>query len=280
MIPQTNKGLQSTTRVGGLAGECSRMIPQKKKGLQRGHRDAGDRGGGVGGRLATDIDSGVLDMRDFRLLYTVFHVVAMCSTFANPLLYGWIKAFSKTQNRAGVGGLALKCWRMIPQRRRASKNSKSLKTSRRMIPQTNKGLQSTTRAVGLAGECWRTIPQKKKGLQRGHRDAGDRGGGVGGRLATDIDSGVLDMRDFRLLYTVFHVVAMCSTFANPLLYGWMNRNYRAAFLAVFKCGRANGQGGRRMDSVHPLGGRERERAKKIVMETHDTVSAHLNATDV
>ncbi|KAM9717593.1 LOW QUALITY PROTEIN: neuropeptide Y receptor type 2-like [Menidia menidia] len=102
------------------------------------------------------------------------------------------------------------------------------------------------------------------------------------QLATDIDSGVLDMRDFRLLYTVFHVVAMCSTFANPLLYGWMNRNYRAAFLAVFKCGRGGGggggRGGGRMDSVHPLGGRER--AKKIVMETHDTVSAHLNATDV
>ncbi|TKS65931.1 Neuropeptide Y receptor type 2 [Collichthys lucidus] len=57
------------------------------------------------------------------------------------------------------------------------------------------------------------------------------------QLATDIDNTVLDMRDYRLLYTVFHVIAMCSTFANPLLYGWMNRNYRAAFLAVFKCRR-------------------------------------------
>uniref|UniRef100_A0A3Q3WCI1 Neuropeptide Y receptor type 2 n=1 Tax=Mola mola TaxID=94237 RepID=A0A3Q3WCI1_MOLML len=62
------------------------------------------------------------------------------------------------------------------------------------------------------------------------------------QLATDIDSKVLDMRDYRLLYTIFHVVAMCSTFANPLLYGWMNRNYRAAFLAVFKCHQAGERG--------------------------------------
>ncbi|XP_058479508.1 neuropeptide Y receptor Y2, like [Solea solea] len=101
------------------------------------------------------------------------------------------------------------------------------------------------------------------------------------QLATDIDSAVLDMRDFRLLYTVFHVVAMCSTFANPLLYGWMNRNYRAAFLAVFKC-RRPGERGRsgRLDSIHPVRGGGGGRAKKIVLETQDVVSTCLNATDV
>uniref|UniRef100_A0A3Q0S6A6 Neuropeptide Y receptor type 2 n=1 Tax=Amphilophus citrinellus TaxID=61819 RepID=A0A3Q0S6A6_AMPCI len=102
------------------------------------------------------------------------------------------------------------------------------------------------------------------------------------QLATDIDSTVLDMRDFRLLYTVFHVIAMCSTFANPLLYGWMNRNYRAAFLAVFKC-RRGGERGRsgRLDSIHPTGGGGGGgRAKKIVLETQDVVSTRLNATDV
>lgn len=104
------------------------------------------------------------------------------------------------------------------------------------------------------------------------------------QLATDIDSTVLDMRDYRLLYTVFHVVAMCSTFANPLLYGWMNRNYRAAFLAVFKC-RRGGERGRsgRLDSIHPVGGGRYKgdgRAKKIVLETQNVVSTHLNATDV
>ncbi|XP_063325778.1 neuropeptide Y receptor Y2, like [Pelmatolapia mariae] len=104
------------------------------------------------------------------------------------------------------------------------------------------------------------------------------------QLATDIDSTVLDMRDFRLLYTVFHVIAMCSTFANPLLYGWMNRNYRAAFLAVFKC-RSGGERGRggRLDSIHPAGGGAGGgggRAKKIVLETQDVVSTRLNATDV
>uniref|UniRef100_A0A3Q3J658 Neuropeptide Y receptor type 2 n=1 Tax=Monopterus albus TaxID=43700 RepID=A0A3Q3J658_MONAL len=100
------------------------------------------------------------------------------------------------------------------------------------------------------------------------------------QLATDIDSTVLDMRDFHLLYTIFHVVAMCSTFANPLLYGWMNRNYRAAFLAVFKCARGGEKGrGGRLDSIHPTGGGG-GRAKKIVLETQDVVSTCLNATDV
>lgn len=98
------------------------------------------------------------------------------------------------------------------------------------------------------------------------------------QLATDIDSSVLDMRDYRLLYTVFHVVAMCSTFANPLLYGWMNRNYRAAFLAVFKCRRVEERSAvGRLESIHPLrAGRRTEggQAQKVVLETH------LNTTDV
>ncbi|XP_053474809.1 neuropeptide Y receptor type 2, partial [Ictalurus furcatus] len=60
------------------------------------------------------------------------------------------------------------------------------------------------------------------------------------QLAVDIDSSVFDMKDFKLLYTVFHIIAMCSTFANPILYGWMNRNYRQAFAAAFKCAPAEG----------------------------------------
>lgn len=101
------------------------------------------------------------------------------------------------------------------------------------------------------------------------------------QLATDIDSAVLDMRDFRLLYTVFHVIAMCSTFANPLLYGWMNRNYRAAFLAVFKCCRGR-EGGRssRLDCIHPAGAAGGGRTMKMIQETQDVVSTRLNATDV
>ncbi|XP_045078142.1 neuropeptide Y receptor type 2-like [Coregonus clupeaformis] len=112
------------------------------------------------------------------------------------------------------------------------------------------------------------------------------------QLATDIDSSVLDMRDFRLLYTLFHVVAMCSTFANPLLYGWMNSNYRTAFITVFRCDQ-------RMDSVHPEAGRgeggergegcgeegakDGERAeggRKLDLEAQDVVTNHLNATDL
>ncbi|XP_068177206.1 neuropeptide Y receptor type 2 [Antennarius striatus] len=55
------------------------------------------------------------------------------------------------------------------------------------------------------------------------------------QLAVDIDSSVLYMKDFKLLFTAFHIVAMCSTFVNPILYGWMNNNYRTAFLSVCRC---------------------------------------------
>lgn len=95
------------------------------------------------------------------------------------------------------------------------------------------------------------------------------------QLAIDIDHSVLDMKDFRLLYTVFHIVAMCSTFANPLVYGWMNRNYRSAFVAVFSCKE-------RLDSLHMEGQAApavRSKPKKA-LEAQDMVTTHLNATDV
>lgn len=55
------------------------------------------------------------------------------------------------------------------------------------------------------------------------------------QLAVDIDSSVSYMKDFKLYFTVFHIVAMCSTFVNPILYGWMNNNYRTAFFSVCNC---------------------------------------------
>lgn len=54
------------------------------------------------------------------------------------------------------------------------------------------------------------------------------------QLAIDLDL-VLRLEEYKLIYTVFHIVAMCSTFTNPLLYGWMNKNYRNGFLMVFRC---------------------------------------------
>lgn len=61
------------------------------------------------------------------------------------------------------------------------------------------------------------------------------------QLAIDIDNAVLHMKDFKLLFTVFHIMAMCSTCVNPILYGWMNNNYRTAFLSVVKCYRPLGE---------------------------------------
>ncbi|XP_063786645.1 neuropeptide Y receptor type 2-like [Pseudophryne corroboree] len=54
------------------------------------------------------------------------------------------------------------------------------------------------------------------------------------QLAIDLDW-VLLFQEYKLLYTIFHVIAMCSTFVNPLLYGWMNKNYRNGFLLFFGC---------------------------------------------
>lgn len=71
------------------------------------------------------------------------------------------------------------------------------------------------------------------------------------QLAADIDMAVLALKDYKLLFTVVHIAAMCSTFVNPILYGWMNNNYKAAFLSVCKCYqpmslRAAGPKGRQM----------------------------------
>uniref|UniRef100_A0A3B4AE44 Neuropeptide Y receptor type 2 n=1 Tax=Periophthalmus magnuspinnatus TaxID=409849 RepID=A0A3B4AE44_9GOBI len=65
------------------------------------------------------------------------------------------------------------------------------------------------------------------------------------QLASDLDL-VLRFKEYKLIYTVFHIVAMCSTFTNPLLYGWMNKNYRNGFLMVFRCED-------KPDSFHPEG---------------------------
>ncbi|MCJ8747669.1 hypothetical protein PDJAM_G00155940 [Pangasius djambal] len=93
------------------------------------------------------------------------------------------------------------------------------------------------------------------------------------QLAIDIDSSVLVMRDFRLLYTVFHIVAMCSTFANPLLYGWMNRNYRSAFMAAFRCEKQLG-------SAHPDGHNAMIVHTKKALEVRNVLETQLNATEV
>ncbi|XP_034546124.1 neuropeptide Y receptor Y7 isoform X2 [Notolabrus celidotus] len=65
------------------------------------------------------------------------------------------------------------------------------------------------------------------------------------QLASDLDL-VLRLKEYKLIYTVFHIIAMCSTFANPFLYGWMNKNYRTGFLMVFRCED-------KPDSFHPEG---------------------------
>ncbi|XP_043918372.1 neuropeptide Y receptor type 2 isoform X2 [Protopterus annectens] len=88
------------------------------------------------------------------------------------------------------------------------------------------------------------------------------------QLASDIDSEVLNLKEYKLIYTVFHVAAMCSTFANPLLYGWMNGNYRAAFIAAFRCEQ-------RPDSIHPeVSVKIKSKTVVNIKDTNADVSTH------
>ncbi|XP_076585401.1 neuropeptide Y receptor type 2 [Chaetodon auriga] len=87
------------------------------------------------------------------------------------------------------------------------------------------------------------------------------------QLAADIDSTVLFMKDFKLLFTVFHIVAMCSTFVNPILYGWMNNNYRTAFLSVWKF-------------YHPFSLRSRCSKGRAMKKEEDRVCTDCKSTNV
>ncbi|KAK1886724.1 Neuropeptide Y receptor type 2 [Dissostichus eleginoides] len=87
------------------------------------------------------------------------------------------------------------------------------------------------------------------------------------QLAVDIDSTVLYMKDFKLLFTVFHIMAMCSTCVNPILYGWMNNNYRAAFFSVCKC-------------FHPFNSRSRRSEGKETNKNEDRVYTDCKSTNL
>ncbi|XP_029294252.1 neuropeptide Y receptor type 2 [Cottoperca gobio] len=87
------------------------------------------------------------------------------------------------------------------------------------------------------------------------------------QLAVDMGSSVLYMKDFKLLFTVFHIVAMCSTFVNPILYGWMNNNYREAFFSVCKCYR-------------PFSSRSRRSKGRETHKNKDRVCTDCKSTNV
>nr|XP_040029813.1 neuropeptide Y receptor Y7 [Gasterosteus aculeatus aculeatus] len=77
------------------------------------------------------------------------------------------------------------------------------------------------------------------------------------QLASDLDL-VLRFKEYKLIYTVFHIIAMGSTFTNPLLYGWMNKNYRNGFLMVFRCED-------RPESFHPEGSFRTRSSRRLTL---------------
>ncbi|XP_062856223.1 neuropeptide Y receptor Y7 [Trichomycterus rosablanca] len=82
------------------------------------------------------------------------------------------------------------------------------------------------------------------------------------QLASDLDL-VLKFKEYKLLYTLFHIVAMCSTFTNPLLYGWMNKNYRNGFLMFFRCQH-------KPDTIHPEGSFRTRSMRGVVVNGYNT----------
>ncbi|XP_076148833.1 neuropeptide Y receptor Y7 [Alosa pseudoharengus] len=80
------------------------------------------------------------------------------------------------------------------------------------------------------------------------------------QLASDLDL-VLRFKEYKLLYTIFHIVAMCSTFTNPLLYGWMNKNYRNGFLMFFRCEH-------KPDTIHPEGSFKTRSQRGLIVNGH------------
>ncbi|KAL2077805.1 hypothetical protein ACEWY4_027309 [Coilia grayii] len=81
------------------------------------------------------------------------------------------------------------------------------------------------------------------------------------QLASDLDL-VLRFKEYKLLYTIFHIVAMCSTFTNPLLYGWMNKNYRNGFLMFFRCEH-------KPDTIHPEGSFKTRSQRGLIVNRHN-----------
>lgn len=80
------------------------------------------------------------------------------------------------------------------------------------------------------------------------------------QLAIDLDL-VLRFKEYKLFYTIFHIVAMCSTFTNPLLYGWMNKNYRNGFLMFFRCEH-------KPDTIHPEGSFKTRSQRGLIVNGH------------
>uniref|UniRef100_H3B1N3 Neuropeptide Y receptor type 2 n=2 Tax=Latimeria chalumnae TaxID=7897 RepID=H3B1N3_LATCH len=85
------------------------------------------------------------------------------------------------------------------------------------------------------------------------------------QVASDLDL-VLNLREYKLLYTIFHIIAMCSTFTNPLLYGWMNKNYRNGFIMFFRCEH-------KPDNIYPEGS---VRARSHTMRTATIINDNFN----
>ncbi|VVC93268.1 unnamed protein product [Leptidea sinapis] len=77
---------------------------------------------------------------------------------------------------------------------------------------------------------------------------------------------ILDEKSMTITYAICHMFGMSSAVSNPLLYGWLNDNFRKEFEEILCCGRKKGQKNTNM------------RAKSRKVDTELTALAHLEQT--
>ena len=51
-------------------------------------------------------------------------------------------------------------------------------------------------------------------------------------IVTDL-VGIEDSAKFRIIFAICHMIGMSSACSNPLLYGWLNDNFRKEFVDIF-----------------------------------------------
>ncbi|CAH4036944.1 neuropeptide F receptor [Pieris brassicae] len=77
---------------------------------------------------------------------------------------------------------------------------------------------------------------------------------------------ILDEKTLTITYAICHMFGMSSAVSNPLLYGWLNDNFRKEFEEILCCGRKKGQ------TIEKL------RAKNKKMDTELTALAQIEHT--
>jgi len=80
--------------------------------------------------------------------------------------------------------------------------------------------------------------------------------------------GIEDSPEFRIVFAICHMMGMSSACSNPLLYGWLNDNFKKEFIDIFStCSPALSR--RRMSGAETEAGEQNSfspQTRKVVLE--------------